>query len=494
VRPFITLSGIGQLVVLAAVFAAIVAAPFLWMRGRRATSVIGVSLAVILVCGLLAWNGWEERRVRSYDSERIAAAASIGFDGSPVEPGTEPDGKVILLAIDGLSWNVMVPLMEAGVLPSISSLVHRGAFGYLDNGDDSLSPIVWTSIFSGRPADRHGISGYRKMIFPRSGRSAMNLLLMQPTIDTFYGLSHLVQRLPSVGLWRLSHAGSNDRRAPMLWDIASAFGKRVVVVDPLVNLPVKPVNGAMIDFKKTRDPRIATAYPLHLQERWAINPMPIATGGTEESYTLLLERLGPGVEITFELAAEFDPDLLVYYTRFADTVSHMNWDFWAREDVLLTGLPIGMTDAKWESLILDRMGDRLFRSYIRTDSIIGRFVAAFPAATIVIASDHGWTFSGYEHFGSPDGVLIVSGPAVKRAHRLDRASILDVTPTVLEALGIPVSRELEGEALGDMWRLRPAASGMVDRYPAVTVSGDGGVDVRLSEEDEEQLRALGYID
>jgi arylsulfatase A-like enzyme len=172
----------------------------------------------------------------------------------------------------------------------------------------------------------------------------------------------------------------------------------------------------------------------------------------------------------------------------------MNWDFWAREDVLLTGLPIGMTDAKWESLILDRMGDRLFRSYIRTDSIIGRFVAAFPAATIVIAPDHGWTFSGYEHFGSPDGVLIVSGPAVKRAHRLDRASILDVTPTVLEALGIPVSRELEGEALGDMWRLRPAASGMVDRYPAVTVSGDGGVDVRLSEEDEEQLRALGYID
>ena len=59
VRPFITLSGIGQLVVLAAVFAAIVAAPLLWTMGRRAMSVIGGLSAVLLVVGLLGWNGWE---------------------------------------------------------------------------------------------------------------------------------------------------------------------------------------------------------------------------------------------------------------------------------------------------------------------------------------------------------------------------------------------------------------------------------------------------
>jgi hypothetical protein len=279
----------------------------------------------------------------------------------------------------------------------------------------------------------------------------------------------------------------------MLWEIASVFGRRVVVVNPLVNLPVQPVNGAMIDFKKAKDPEIPTAFPRELQERWDINPMPLATGGTDESYALLLERLEPGLEITFKLAAEYDPDLLVYYTRFVDTVSHMNWDFWARERVLLTDLPIGMTDAQWETLIRDRIDDRLFRSYIETDSIVRRFVVAFPSATVVIASDHGWTFSGYEHFGSPDGVLIVSGPEVKKALGLERASILDVTPTVLEALGIPLSRELEGMALGDIWRARPASE-MVDRYPAVAVSQDAGVDVELSEEEVEQLRALGYID
>ncbi len=493
VRPFITLAGISQLVVLVAVFVAIVAAPLFWRRGRRTTGAIGVSAALLSVVGLLGWNGWEERRVRSYSLERIAAAASTGFHGDFGETVTQGDGKVILLAIDGLSWNVLVPLMEAGALPAISSLVHSGAYGYLDNGDDSLSPIVWTSIFSGRSADHHGISGYRKMVFPRSGRSAMNLLLMQPTIDTFYGLSHLVQRLPSPGFWRLSHASAYDRRAPMLWDIVSVFDRKVVVVNPLVNLPVKPVNGAMIDFKKPLDPGIATAYPRALQEKWAIDPMPLATGGTDESYDLLLERLEPGLEITFQLAADFDPELLVYYTRFADTVSHMNWDFWAREKVLLTDLPIGMTDAQWESLVRNRIDDRLFRSYIQTDSIIRRCVDTFPAATVVIASDHGWTFSGYEHFGSPDGVLIVSGPLVHEARGLHGTSILDVTPTVLEALAIPLSRELEGEALSDIWRERPARS-MVDRYPVGADSGDGDVDVQLSAEEEERLRALGYID
>ena len=225
-----------------------------------------------------------------------------------------------------------------------------------------------------------------------------------------------------------------------------------------------------------------------------MQPIPPATGDTDESYELLLERTQSGLEITLELAEEYDPDLLVYYTPFADTVSHMNWDFWARDRVLLRDLPERMSDAEWEALVRGRIDDRLFRSYIHTDSIIERFVAAYPSATVVIASDHGWTFSGYEHFGSPDGVLIVSGPAVKKAHSLNGASILDVTPTVLEALGIPLSRELEGEALGGIWHVRPASSGMVERYPAVAASEDGGVDVRLSEEDEERLRALGYID
>ena len=493
VRPFITVAGLFQFGVLLALLLLLGSVPFLWLAGKKRSSACATGVALLSIMGLLAWNGWAERRTRTYSLERIGDAAAAGAIAETAGSVPAGEGKVILLAIDGLSWDVMVPLMEAGRLPTLAKLVQNGAYGYLDNGDESLSPIVWTSIFSGRSAASHGINGYLKLDFPRSCTSAMNLLMIRPTIDTFYGLSHLVQRMPSVGLWTLSHAGSADRRTPMVWDVLSFFENKVVVVDPLVNLPVRPVNGAMIDFRNTTDPEIATAYPRDLETRWAIEPVPLATGGTDASYDLLLERLLPGLEITFELAAEYDPDLLLYYTRFTDTVSHMNWDFWARDSFLLRNLPIGLTDSQWEALVKGRLDDRLFRAYARTDSIVGQFVNEFPNATFVVVSDHGWTFSGYEHFGSPDGVIILSGRLVRDAFGLEGATVLDLAPTVFEALQLPLSRELEGAALSEVWAAKRTVP-VIDRYPIRLSSGAGAIDIHLGREEEEQLRALGYID
>ncbi|MEJ2582398.1 MAG: alkaline phosphatase family protein, partial [Acidobacteriota bacterium] len=226
----------------------------------------------------------EERRERRYSLQRIASAAGIS-DVPDTEGLPKPtNGKLVVLGLDGLSWNVLVPLLDAGKLPALSFLIRRGAFGYLDNGDQSLSPIVWTSIFTGRTPKNHGIDGYRKLNLPVSGRSALDLLLIPPSIDSFYGISHLLERLPSAGLWWFSHAGSNDRKAPALLEIASNFGRTVVVIDPLANLPVKPLNGAAIDFRRTKDPSIATCYPVDLSKRWEIRPIPLATGATDASY------------------------------------------------------------------------------------------------------------------------------------------------------------------------------------------------------------------
>ena len=54
------------------------------------------------------------------------------------------------------------------------------------------------------------------------------------------------------------------------------------------------------------------------------------------------------------------------------------------------------------------------------------------------------------HERAPDGFLIAYGAAVERT-RLTRGSIVDVTPTVLYFLGLPVGRDMEGFARTDLF-------------------------------------------
>jgi arylsulfatase A-like enzyme len=137
--------------------------------------------------------------------------------------------------------------------------------------------------------------------------------------------------------------------------------------------------------------------------------------------------------------------------------------------------------------------DRAFRSYIVMDQQLGRFREAFPEAVFIIASDHGWTYSGYEHFGSPDGVFIISGPGVRRGNALNSATIRDIAPTILATIGVPISRQLEGRVLNEAFAALPAMES-VGSYDVSLIARPLDSTDLLDDEDEERLRAIGYID
>ncbi|MHA1337920.1 MAG: alkaline phosphatase family protein, partial [Promethearchaeota archaeon] len=65
--------------------------------------------------------------------------------------------KVILLALDGLSWNAINRLMEKGKLPNIKKIIQNGAYGIQKAEEPLISPRIWTSIFTGKNVDKHGI-------------------------------------------------------------------------------------------------------------------------------------------------------------------------------------------------------------------------------------------------------------------------------------------------------------------------------------------------
>jgi arylsulfatase A-like enzyme len=88
--------------------------------------------------------------------------------------------------------------------------------------------------------------------------------------------------------------------------------------------------------------------------------------------------------------------------------------------------------------------------------------------------------------------VILAGAGVKENLRLEGASILDLTPTILHAIGVPVPKELDGRVLSEVFDAgyRPVAyseaSIYKDEVSAPDLSGEE------MEEVQEKLRGWGY--
>jgi predicted AlkP superfamily phosphohydrolase/phosphomutase len=97
----------------------------------------------------------------------------------------------------------------------------------------------------------------------------------------------------------------------------------------------------------------------------------------------------------------------------------------------------------------------------------------------------------------PEGIFLAHGPAVAKGACLPQISVLDVTPIVLYALGIPVPEDLEGRVPLDLFeptfvRTHPVIMGEQTRppeaFPSLPSDGEGEQEV-IS-----RLKALGYLD
>jgi hypothetical protein len=82
--------------------------------------------------------------------------------------------------------------------------------------------------------------------------------------------------------------------------------------------------------------------------------------------------------------------------------------------------------------------------------ISGFGMEAPTLAKRLIARAVGDPMSG-THERAPDGFLLAFGSAVEPGRR-ERGSVVDVTPTVLYFLGLPVGRDMDGYARADLFR------------------------------------------
>src|SRR5262245_37377015 len=73
---------------------------------------------------------------------------------APAAPGRR---RVILIGLGGADWDLLDTYIAAGAMPNLAALAHDGTAGVLTTIQPPLSPLVWTTMMTGRGPLEHGI-------------------------------------------------------------------------------------------------------------------------------------------------------------------------------------------------------------------------------------------------------------------------------------------------------------------------------------------------
>ena len=71
-----------------------------------------------------------------------------------------PPASVVFIGFDAATWKIIDPLRAQGALPNLNKLIRNGVRAPLKTLVPTISPAVWTTIFTGMLPPKHGIDGF----------------------------------------------------------------------------------------------------------------------------------------------------------------------------------------------------------------------------------------------------------------------------------------------------------------------------------------------
>ncbi len=98
--------------------------------------------------------------------------------------------RLLLIGWDAADWKVIHPLLDSGQMPNLARLIAGGVHGNLATIYPALSPMLWTSIATGKRPYKHGIHGFSEPLPDGSGVRPITLLSRKTTGGLRIPLSH----------------------------------------------------------------------------------------------------------------------------------------------------------------------------------------------------------------------------------------------------------------------------------------------------------------
>jgi hypothetical protein len=355
--------------------------------------------------------------------------------------------RVLVVGLDGATWKVLEPLMEAGYLPNLEQVVSQGSRFDLDcvPADPRTAcfcPPVWASIATGQPFLKHGMGSFNNWSTQRQVPALWSVLHEHGGRSTLIAYRGTWPPEASQDLV-ITETGALVAGEQLYdaWPIGDYLGKGLSLLytkpsDLLERLGVLP----------------STALPGERQPAW----LPFAEDRVSMEALLRIAGLQSQEEPWDRRA-----DLTMVLLHSIDRVEHIAWKtIQSREGAPIDLGALFATADDWDGPVF-RPGPfgfgPLAAPYQEVDEWLGELFETIDYDYVVLVSDHGMTAltngpglpgaHDPRHPESHVGILSVTGHGVLAGGHLGSASVLDVAPTVAHLLGLPVADDLPGRVL-----------------------------------------------
>ena len=403
--------------------------------------------------------------------------------------------KVLLVGWDAADWKIIQPLMDANLMPATRRLVESGVMANIATLHPVFSPMLWTSIATGKRPYKHEILGFTEPIPGGAG--------VQPVTNL-------------------------SRKTKAVWNILCQNDKKSNVVGWWPSHPAEPIDGVMVSnhFQKALRP---------LHQPWPMRPGTVHPESLSESLAELrvhpqeleADHVRPFLPEGHRIDQDNDTRLTTCVKIIADCTSIQScathlmesqpWDFMA---VYFDAIDhFSHAFMRYHPPQVSWVTDDDFEvyrnvvtaGYVYHDMMLARLVElAGPETTVILMSDHGFHPDHLRRKSLPSepagpaaehrehGIFVMCGPNVKQDELIHGVSLLDVTPTILTLFGLPIGKDMDGRVLTDAFDEAPTVN-KIDSWD--DVSGSDGthppqrrLDAHESQEGIDHLVALGYIE
>ncbi len=341
----------------------------------------------------------------------------------------ELDKKVTIIGLDGLSFDVMIPLINEGKLPNFAWLMEEGSWGKLENFSPTEPVIHRTSFGSGKLPSKHRQLSLFRYNIPFSNQE----FEVTPRF-IFFG-----QLLQTKLLAR--HITTLPAHSKDIWTI----------------------------FKDNKTSHYVKDWPYYQR---IPDPLPKA----ETRFNLIFEDLNSDYSTLFSTVRssffsdfEYEDQVMQVKTETQPQIVYFMLNGLNEVERLFYKYTFPDLFGNIDQDEINRYGSVIERYYQFYDDIIGKYLASRKEdELLVVYSPHGieplplwksaseWLIGRAEtsayHELAPDGVVFFYGREIWRGRNIEGMRLIDIAPTLLNFLGLPVGKDMDGIVFSSIFR------------------------------------------
>ncbi len=270
--------------------------------------------------------------------------------------------KLIIIGLDGATFDLIKPWAAEGKLPTLAKLMQEGVTGELESTLPPVTSPAWPTFMTGKNPGKHGVFDF---IRPRAG-----------TFDM---------------------VNASQIKGKLLWEILGEAGYSVGVLNVPITYPPRKVTGYMVPGLLSPD-QGKTVYPPDLLKpyetelgKYRLTPNVQYKAGNEDEFIAdLHDLIDTQLRYALRLMKDHPTDVLMLHFLATDNGSHALWRFMDR------------THPRHDPALAAKYGDALLKVYQHLDDAVRQVQEAASKGqpqrgasqgargNVIVMSDHGF--------------------------------------------------------------------------------------------------------